>query len=82
MDRSVAQSIAAGLGAFFAFTLIAFRRTQTWAWISAGNGVALLFVTAFGEIGGLATAPPEMPSAEATRIWSASLGVLSTICYA
>lgn len=74
--------IAAGLSAFFAFTLIAFRRTQTWAWIFTGTGVALLFVSAFGQIGALATAPPEMPSAEATRNWSMSLGILSTICYA
>ncbi len=74
--------IAAGLSAFFAFTLIAFRRTQTWAWIFTAAGVALLFVSAFGQIGALATAPPEMPSAEATRNWSMLLGALSTICYA
>lgn len=74
--------IAAGLSAFFAFTLIAFRRTQTWAWIFTGTAIVLLFASAFGQIGALATAPPEMPSAEATRTWSLSLGILSTICYA
>lgn len=74
--------IAAGLSAFFAFTLIAFRRAQLWAWIFTGVGVALLFFTAFGQIHALAMAPADMPSAEATRSWSMSLGALSTICYA
>ncbi len=51
----------------FAFTLVAFRRRDAWAWVLTAAATALLTVAAFGQIGALTSADPKTPSVEAAR---------------
>lgn len=73
---------SAGLAAFFAFTLTAFRLSTPWAWALTVGAILLLAIASFAHIDVLATADPEASSAEVTFVWSRVISAVSVLCYA
>ena len=74
--------MAAGVSACFFFTVMAFRRSDAWAWVLAGSSTLALTVGAFSQIGALATADPAMASGDAVRSWTHLIVGFSTLSQA
>lgn len=74
--------VAAGLAAFFAFTLTTFRLDAGWAWALTCGAILALAVNAFVQIGALGEADPELRSADVIERAGSLTGYLSTLCYA
>lgn len=72
---------SAGLAAFFAFTLTAFRMRTPWAWALTAGAILLLAVASFAQIDVLAAAAPEASSAEVTFAWGWVISAVSAVCY-
>ena len=74
-------SLGAGISAFLSFTLMTFRPSSIPAWCVAILSIAFLALAVFGQIGALASAPRDLPSAEAIASWGTLLGLLVIFCF-